>query len=953
MRDKGSAAQAIGASSVVTLHKRAAAAATVVGSSTSSLPRAHAFSASSSSSSSRTGGLSASHATPAATSPDALAAPSGAGSARSSSRRLSHSHANGHGDALGRSHAIHSSAAALGGVDRRHSTRLVSLRVDAAASDTAGAASAGRTERADRQARPMPEQHQTGGGDAAGAATRLATRVSPRPAAPSYMRGTDSRPVDTHVTAVASGAGGARSRPHLPAQSPSSPPHHHQQGQRRQSAPEVHVARHGGRMTPSSPALAGERSRSGASAPGARRGGASSGTPAALARVSSLHTSPGAALHRTNTQPSAQHGHLSASSSVSPESPPPPSSSTERAMWSLEVMDRAIYQAVLADPGGAGEVEEVPPVVERPLSFYEQGMVSRHQGNTASHYRRSLQRAQRALLCNSSWMPSTTKLDSRSGAAGAIVVDDLRHVARVIRYALEAKNWQAAIAARAAHAAHCEQLQRDADADATSDTRGTAAAPVVAAAATPVPAVSHDLHRFHPTRGRHGPDADACAIEKEQKDAPPRTDSARGTATRGGGRAASPMRHPVAAPRSNRGRTAATVAANADAERDFSESDAEAGDAPTRCDSAWRPSTAAAAAAARGGAGGAATLSKTSATVKAAAPAERRSSARPQAKASAPTLLDWLADTFGVQRTAAKKKKKVGTPARTPAPAPRVAKATTTTTTTATTATTTTNTVAGVKRSAAAAAAVVAPERSAPPEVRGRGAVDTTPVSPDVAVRGAGVSAAACDRDAAQRPQRRRPPLQLPPAPIPVFDLRSFHSMEVVQALKRVVWWAAVHNFRLLHIQAGTAALAGQGRHQRTASVGASGGADGGHTGAAVLPRGLAHGSQDHRLSPVDSSTSSFDSAAEAAAGDIAPGAAAIYFDTVLLHLRVDLWLLRRAVLTARDRATGIVEVELTPCVEAEAAVRGGETHAGPGEGHAAAVPSIAYFFSSSSRTPR
>jgi trimeric autotransporter adhesin len=865
------------------------------------------------------------------------------------------------------------------------------------------------------------------------------------------------------------------------------------------------------------------------------------------ASSSTTNTPSPSVLHRTNSEPinvrayeerqrsyarptrnASVHSTRRGTAARSLSSPPPqeePQSPTE---LSFELMDRCIYQAVMVDPPGSNERFAMPPVMERPLSYYEQGMYNRHKEHAPAHYKKALLHEQRALLRNKAWLPVSRILDQRSGGVGAMMMDDFRHMARVIRYAQELDNWKSALTQRARYDAHCTELMHAAAMRGSTVLNNSIKSTSGGGVASPM-AASPSAHRDnYKAKGvYHGEDIDAREISTA-------------TAALGGGaeeepslsvKASSPSKARAASPPPQKPTAAVTTTGSQPPQQqrvgkqssgaevgksvshnpDYSDSDV---DEERRAVERPRPSTAAnpsstsskTATAASSVGVTATTHAKTTTTATTAASSSAKQPASAAATGSAPSkstnraastavttnattskkttkgeekdkskkekseasaFLNWLAEAFGGGKKKSKKEEKSKgsakdgkTPHHHPSPPQQHAtksesrtattkttsksvakpeppsssspqqstspitkktvpppilikpasavssgaKVSAATTPSAATATTVkeapgestaakhvlpldaTATAAASQKSTASNAASPSPQplstmavcanaAQEPPAGESGAGSQPNPKKRDVTVVMAlapSVSSPAAAVDAAvscsspftedlhvsclQVRSARCCSVELPPAPIPVFRLYNFHPLEVVQELKRMVWWAATHRFMVFRVLTGTTATAiaaatergeegeessfsvsRHRRRQRSAatvaegSVGSGGG--GGSVGSVrcVSATSLSTVSTHHRhrdddndassCSSLDSRSSSMDSldAAAAIASDYSHNDA-VYFNTVLLNLRVDRWLVRHVVLTRRDAARGLVELEVSKAAEEEAA---------------------------------
>ncbi|KPA77282.1 hypothetical protein ABB37_07175 [Leptomonas pyrrhocoris] len=639
--------------------------------------------------------------------------------------------------------------------------------------------------------------------------------------------------------------------------------------------------------------------------------------------------------HKSHSRPKTDASSVAAArqssradvASPSPSTPPP--QEPQPATLSFELMDRYIYQNVMVYPPAVNERIEMPPVMERPLSYYELGMCSRHAAHVPAHYKRALLHEQRALLRNAAWLPMTTVLDQRSGGVGAMMMADFRHMARVIRYAQERENWKAALTQRAAYDAQCaEMIHAAAMSSSTMMNNSTKSA-----SGGWLKAASPSAHR----------DFSATEVDDDSKSASKRAGSAS---------SAAPREYSALSASASRATATAVIA------------DAKA-----------TTTTAATAA---------------GAPKKEAEDMAKDKKKKQKDKTEMPAFLSWLVDAFSVERKRDKKSSKKAAASR-PAPVARPTAVSAPATSTTTTPTTSAAALKAASELSVAptrpAASVVSPNPPPPLQwensitvslsstllIHDGSAAAAAPAHGNISGSNAGnnsddarcrpyaedssstrpvavtveTSPAACPADASSpfaedlhvsrfpgRSVSGAGSIELPPPPIPVFRLYHFHPLEVVQELKRMVWWAAVHKFVVLRVLTGTIATARAAaaavvakdgdddvcscnvspRRKRHVAAAVAAAARGEERGAATsLSGSRPHHNSFASLSSLDSRSPSTECVNDA------PYEAA-YFNTVLLTLRIDRWLVRHAVLTRRDAARGLVELEVTELAEAEAA---------------------------------
>ncbi|KPI83669.1 hypothetical protein ABL78_7295 [Leptomonas seymouri] len=721
------------------------------------------------------------------------------------------------------------------------------------------------------------------------------------------------------------------------------------------------------------------------------------------------------------------------------------------AVLSIELIDRCIYQNVMVSPPAANERMEVPPVMERPLSYYEQGMYNRHREHAPAHYKKALLHEQRALLRNTAWLPVTTILDQRSGGIGAMMMDEFRHMVRVIRYAQELENWKGALMQSAKYDAHCAELMHAATLQ-DSTVLDYSMKPAKAALgnqnmqATPL---SKKLAKLLSPHNPTGQSADQSATAT----ACPAATTIDNTRMIGADRS-SHARH----------QHSGVVARSPD----YSDSDADSGKATEkRASTAFASASASAKSAPMQGNGAAAVSEGRSAlsesashapstaltgkanTTPATATALAKASFKEELRADKdnnkkrsvkPTFLSWLAGAFGVERSKEKSQQEhQQTPSKSEGNS------------------------ATPKWKSIKRPDVAPPSPSNSPQQKPRGAVKAAPspilIRPASTVPALGVSLATAvcasreisatptllptstqtpasnvtaavsptlkstgDRNIHQKNvnvhgpigyasasneavvaatetvpavfpddsssafseelhvsrfhvrSARCSPVELPPPPIPVFRLYIFHPLEVLQELKRMVWWAATHHFTVIHVLTGTTATArtpeateteeegeedylcsaSRRRKRRVAAavaIAAGGKRDASPSSSCSLPS-----TRESRSPPMSSRANTSANTHHET----------VYFNTVLLNLRIDRWLVRHVVLTRRDAERGLVGLEITKEAQAEAkdALKEEEDMLGvtteqqhSPTTHSAACPQFAlattFFFNADTRTPR
>ena len=797
-----------------------------------------------------------------------------------------------------------------------------------------------------------------------------------------------------------------------------------------------------------------------------------------------------------------------------------PQPQQQQPVLSFDLMDRCIYQAVMVDPPSINERMSMPPVMERPLSYYEQGMYNRHKENAPAHYKKALLHEQRALLRNTAWLPVSRILDQRSGGVGAMMMDDFRHMARVIRYVQEMENWRAALTQQAKYEARCAELVQAAAR--RSGTVLTNSLKSVSGSGSPK-AASPSVHRDNGlVEGVYdGVHADARATsmaavaldDPNAKASPPLHKPVLSPAT-----AAETTMSTAEVPRTPTPATSVAACKSSLHNPDYSDSDVDEDGKPiskiaevpqqqpafakahmdenapsphsahasSPSPSAKRPTmsghhsaAAAAAAAAKKTAVGAASTTTSTAAKKtkkteekskshAAKNKEKDKDKKKKDKTDAPTFLSWLADTFGVKKnkkegkdtkpakeekeklhahhkakadkkpssssspTATKdasgKSKSVAKP-DTSLEGPKIAppsvlvkhaageakKSTTSATTKASSEPALSKQWEQERGSSTAKAstqpaAASAPQKSLPNAASPLPYSLTTKAAPTASAAAAATTTMSMDASSSftedlhlsrfQERNARCCSVELPRPPVPVFRLYNFHPLEVVQELKRMVWWAATHRFPVFRVLTGTTASAAaavameededddgdgtsfsmstrrrrqrgddppyqnsdsRGRRNTSSSLSTSPMHDHDDGARSSSSTPTLDDSPSPSWDSLDNSTTAYDNA----------GAQheAVYFNTVLLNLRIDRWLLRHVVLTRRDAARGLVELETTEVTEAEAADAAlrdeemAETMAQrPSSSHSRANTSVAdrqmmtamtYFFNADTRTPR
>lgn len=520
----------------------------------------------------------------------------------------------------------------------------------------------------------------------------------------------------------------------------------------------------------------------------------------------------------------------------------------------LESLNRRIYAAVCEVAPLIGELEELPPRKERPLSYYEEQMIQQHGHRAAVHYQRSLVRRQRAIIDSTTLLPMTTRLNV-DGAA-ATMMDDLQLMARVVRYSLEKDNWSSGLTLLQRHQRTCASL-RLAALQFNGSCGGSSTTIDDEAAASPF---SSSVLQEGETEDRKDRSRSSDVFSEYSITGDVEMEAASGPNA--------PRRYSSAsttAPRAER----ATMLMEAGSNSGASGFDGNHHTRRHQVDMAVPP------------------------PLSPSKPAKKE-------KRGSTSFLQWIRASFGGGKASAESKKrskdekqrqKQQQPPRSTLPIRDSS----------------TNPV-GIHSRTTLSAKQTSKEQSS-------SSVQNEPLSADLQQP---------KQPSLPMPLLRSVEVQYPDMPVATFVLNCFHSMEVVEELKRMVWWAAVHGFRAVAVQTGAAEEpTGSGR----------GGAGVGRWGA----------TPHHRQPSAESVGSSSPPAALCASSGV------VYFNTVLLHARVDCWLARRVSTTSRVRETGVVELMLLPLILEEAGA--------PSSMHEAAgideAVSLAYFFSAATCSPR
>lgn len=183
--------------------------------------------------------------------------------------------------------------------------------------------------------------------------------------------------------------------------------------------------------------------------------------------------------------------------------------------------------------------------------------------------------------------------------------------------------------------------------------------------------------------------------------------------------------------------------------------------------------------------------------------------------------------------------------------------------------------------------------------------------------------------------------LCFPSPPTPTFTLYCFDTLEVGQELKRMVWWCAAHEVCTMHLLVGIhgespppLVYSSSPALQRQGTTRGAGGAEESTDETEenevseedVTPgraqnttNGSGQGSASRYRRPVPRHRRVSSSGTDSNNADSPTGTAAVYYDTVIMLLRADMWLRRRAVARRGRRAEGWIEVELPLHTIAEA----------------------------------